>query len=76
MLGDAIASENDVKMLFSGTEEELEQPGDRPAEPQREDAGEDLEAGHLLPQWPQLLLAHDNQVNHQYLPILTIASTL
>ena len=56
---------------FSGAEEELEQPGDQPAEPQREDAGEDLEAGHLLPQWPQLLLAHDNQVNHQLLPIFT-----
>ena len=64
-----------MRNCFSGAEEELEQPGDQPAEPQREDVGEDLEAGHLLPQWPQLLLAHDYQVNHQFLPIFVKVTT-
>ena len=50
--------------MLKGTEEELEQPGDKPAESQCEDARENLETGHLFSQWPQLLLAHDNQVNY------------
>ena len=48
--------------ILEGAEEELEQPGDQPAEPQREDVGEDLEAGHLLSQRPQLLSAYNHKV--------------
>ena len=49
--------------MLEGFEEELEQPGDQPAEPQCEDAGKDLETRYILSQWPQLLLAYYHQVN-------------
>ena len=49
--------------MLEGAEEELEQPCDQPVEPQREDAGENLEARHIFPQWTQLLPAHNHQVN-------------
>ena len=67
--------------MLKGVEEELEQPGDKPAESQCEDAGENLETGHLFSQWPQLLLAHDNQVHYHWftkfhLNIFTLALTL
>ena len=56
--------------MLEGAEEELEQPCDQPVEPQREDAGENLEARHLFPQWTQLLPAHNHQVNfYQHFPI-------
>ena len=49
--------------MLEGAEEELKQPCDQPVEPQREDAGENLEARHIFPQWTQLLPAHNHQVN-------------
>ena len=52
--------------MLVGFEEELEQPGDQPVEPQREDAGKDLEARYIFSQWPQLLLAYYYQVNYQF----------
>ena len=52
--------------MFVGFEEELEQPGDQPVEPEREDAGKDLETRYIFSQWPQLLLAYYHQVSYQF----------
>ena len=44
-----------------GHQEEPALQGDQPAQPQRQDAREDLEARHLLPQRAQLLHTHDHE---------------
>ena len=55
--------------MLVGFEEELEQPGDQPAEPQCENAGKDLETRYIFSQWPQLILAYYYQVNYQFSPL-------